>query len=74
MGFSPFGELGRVLVCRDLCELWRQASLSIGAPQTTLERGLFTGKSERLLNRGSGDHLSLWVLCENLEGLPYGGP
>jgi hypothetical protein len=28
---GPVGEVGRVLVCRGLCKLWRWASLSLGA-------------------------------------------
>jgi hypothetical protein len=52
-GISPLGghvgELGRVLVCRDLCELWRRASVSMGAAQATVGRVCSTGT---LRNRG----------------------
>jgi hypothetical protein len=68
---GPVGELCKVLVCWDLCELWRRVSHSMGAPQATLGRGPFAGNSERSLKGGSGGgrHISLWVLREGkLEG------
>jgi hypothetical protein len=74
MGISPLrgpvGKLGSVLVCRDLCELWKRAFLSMGALQTTLGRGLFTRNSERSLQGGlrGGKSLSMGALWRELEG------
>jgi hypothetical protein len=49
---GPFGELGKVLVCRSLCGLWRRASP--WEPCDHLGRCPFTGNSERSLKGGSG--------------------
>jgi hypothetical protein len=70
------GELGRELVCRDLCELWRRSSLSVGAPYDpwggvrspgTLMTDLWKRAQRASLSMGA-----LWR--EPGGGLPYWRP